>query len=338
MLKLICCCLFTGVTFTTLAPQAASSEWAPGDYNLDGTVTLEDHATWLDAYGSVYSPPSQAVHTISITAVGQGARGWLYVGNDSIILETRTRTGRSLDGEYTLEILDSGFGVLSVAGDDKAIEIDLGGTNSTATEIAIALESDSRFSRAELQGAGESIATPSYYYFEMVGSQIASTDTIYLTTVEKTSEFNQVGFEFIEDTTLASNTSVADYDDDRNVIEVKINGDQTFAQIARTIDDDLDHLFHAAAATGTGAVNGNSLAISPSLLQASEPLLTWPGVSADPAVMVGDGNFDGVVDGADFTIWRDAYLATDSVPEPSAGVLCLITLSLAGVRTRPSHS
>ena len=49
-----------------------------------------------------------------------------------------------------------------------------------------------------------------------------------------------------------------------------------------------------------------------------------------------DGNFDNVVDAADFTFWRDYYGATAAaIPEPTTAVLTLA--AAVGFSRRPRH-
>ncbi len=328
MSKLIWSCLLFGVAMSPMATQAlALNDWLAGDYNLDGVISEEDYDVWLGAYGSTYSPPSRAVSTINITAHGQGAVGTIDIGADTIIIETIDRTRRSHDGEYTIDIFDSGTGGLSLSGSDKAIQVDLGESTSTTAQLATAIQGDSRFvTSVSGRGIVNIGVRDSGARGDLIGSQVASTDTIALVTREKTDKFNETGFEIVLDDTLASNTSSAAYDSDLDVIQLSIHGDQTYAQITTTIQTDLGRMFHAAARIGTGTINGSSQSQAQAALHASRPILVTPGVSADP--LTGDGNFDGVVDIADYWIWRDAY----AVPEPSAGLLCLLTLSSAGLR------
>ncbi|MEQ8847315.1 endo-1,4-beta-xylanase [Botrimarina sp.] len=50
-----------------------------------------------------------------------------------------------------------------------------------------------------------------------------------------------------------------------------------------------------------------------------------------------DGNGDGVIDAADYTVWRDASVASpDAIPEPVSGALAVI--AWCGVGSRPSRS
>ncbi len=54
----------------------------------------------------------------------------------------------------------------------------------------------------------------------------------------------------------------------------------------------------------------------------------WELTYGSPVVLIADGNDDGVVDAADYTIWRDNLTpaAAVSVPEPAAGWLALVAL------------
>jgi flagellin len=112
----------------------------------------------------------------------------------------------------------------------------------------------------------QAAATPITLSTPLSGGQDTSADTITITTAENTNDFNATGLEFIQDTTLTANTAVASYNEDDDVIEVRINGTRTYAQIATAIDA-LDE-FTAAATTGTATVNGDSLAISATAIAA----------------------------------------------------------------------
>jgi hypothetical protein len=74
-----------------------------------------------------------------------------------------------------------------------------------------------------------------------------------------------------------------------------------------------------------------------------DDLATWQtnfGLSAGATKSVGDANLDGAIDGGDYLLWQQQFnaaaasLASTSVPEPAAGAMLLLAISLAARRKR----
>ncbi|QDT67769.1 B-type flagellin [Planctomycetes bacterium MalM25] len=224
------------------------------------------------------SAAAQGVSTVGLTAVVDGANGTIEIGGDTLTLETVDRTGATLDGTYTINITDSGSGGLAVTGSGTDIDVDLGGATSTFAQLATAIQGDSRFSAVSAAtGTGNVAIGDDGATGDLVGSQVASTDTITLTTVGDTNDYNATTLDIVYDETISANSSEAAYDADSDTITVSVNGDQTYAQIATTISTDLSDTFTAAATTGTGTVNGSSQAAAASNLVAAAPSFVTPG-------------------------------------------------------------
>jgi flagellin len=139
---------------------------------------------------------------------------------------------------------------------------------ATITNIQAAIDAGTDFDATVASGGATTVTTgdDATADFDLSGGQAATSDTITITTAQNTNDFNATGLTFIQDTTLTANTAVASYNSTTDDVEVRINGTRTYAQIAAAIDA-LDE-FTAAATTGTGVVDGGSLAISPTAIAA----------------------------------------------------------------------
>jgi hypothetical protein len=74
-----------------------------------------------------------------------------------------------------------------------------------------------------------------------------------------------------------------------------------------------------------------------------DDLATWQtnfGLAEGATKSVGDANLDGAIDGGDYLLWQQQFtaaansLASTSVPEPAAGAMLLLAISMAARRTR----
>jgi flagellin len=220
----------TGIDLTTAAAQGVNSAaFTAEQTEATGTLTLN---------GAV----------INLTALAggdaEGAEG-NEVANLAITFGAALAATSYTAGTNTLNV--SVTQLAGVADIDDIVAAIAGGTDFAATTAS---------GGATTVDTGDDATA----VFALAGGQDASTDTITITTVQNTNNYNATGLTIAQDTTLAADTVVAAYNATTDNIEVRINGTRTYAQIAAAIDA-LDD-FSAAATTGTDVVNGEAFDVS----------------------------------------------------------------------------
>jgi flagellin len=227
----------TGIDLSTAAAQGVNSAVITATQTeATGTLTLNGAVIDLTALpgGTAAAAEGNEVASLAIT-FGAGAAATSYTAATNTLNVSVTQAS----GVATIADIQAAI----AGGTDFSATVASGGTTTVAT--------------GDDAGAA----------FALTGGQAASADTITITTVQNTNDYNATGLTFIEDTTLTANTAVASYNSSTDNIEVRINGERTYAQIATAISA-LDD-FTAAATTGTATVSGNSLAISATAITAT---------------------------------------------------------------------
>jgi flagellin len=220
------------------------------------------------------SAAAQGVNSAAITATVQHATGTLSL-NGAVINLTALNGGNAAAAEgnevANLAITFGGVAGTSYTAATNTLNVTVASAAGAADidEIVAAIELGTDFDATVASGGATTVDTgdDATAVFALDGGQAATADTITITTVQNTNNYNATGLTFIEDTTLAANTAVASYNADTDDIEVRINGTRTYAQIATAISQ-LDD-FTAVATTGTGVVSGNSLGISSTAITAA---------------------------------------------------------------------
>jgi flagellin len=246
-----------------------------------GSLAVEVEVTTAATQASVQvtgidltTSAAQGVNSAALTGTQTEAEGGeITYGTGTLTIEALTgglAEGAEGNEVTTVTIAYGGVAgaVYTAATNTLAVTVATADGSTDVTDIVNAINAGADFDATV--GANplvnQAAATPITLSTPLSGGQDTSADTITITTAENTNDFNATGLEFIQDTTLTANTAVASYNEDDDVIEVRINGTRTYAQIATAIDA-LDE-FTAAATTGTATVNGDSLAISATAIAA----------------------------------------------------------------------
>jgi flagellin len=218
---------------------------------------------------------AQGVNSAAITGTQTQATGTLTL-NSAVINLTALAGGNAADAEgnevANLEITFGAGPSTAYVAATNTLQVSVLAASGVADidDIVAAIETGTDFDATTASGGATTVATGDDVapttVFALTGGQAGTTDTITITTAQNTNDYNATGLVFIQDTTLTADTAIASYNSTSDNIEVRINGSRTYAQIATAIDA-LDD-FTAAATTGTGVVNGGSLAISSTAIAA----------------------------------------------------------------------
>lgn len=212
------------------------------------------------------SAATPGVNSAAITATAQQADGTLTLAGETINL-TALSGGNAADAEGNeVANLAITFGAGSAATsytagtDTLNVSVTQAAATADIDDIIAAIGGGTDFTAALASGGnGATTVTTgddAAATLSLTGGQAASTDTITITTANNTNDYNNTGLVFVEDPTAANNTAVASYNATTDNIEVAINGERTYDEIATAISA-LDD-FSAAATTGTATVSGNA--------------------------------------------------------------------------------
>jgi flagellin len=221
------------------------------------------------------STAAQGVNSAVITATLQHATGTLTLNGATVDLTALVGgNAAAAEGNEAANLaitFGAGAAATSYTAATNTLNISVTQAAGVADidDLVAAINGGTDFSATTASGGATTVTTgdDATAVFALDGGQAATSDTITITTVQNTNDYNATGLTFIEDATLAANTAVASYNADTDEIEVRINGTRTYAQIATAISA-LDD-FTAVATTGTDLVSGNSLGISATALTAA---------------------------------------------------------------------
>lgn len=229
----------TGIDATTSAAKGVNDAafTATLEQATNGTITYGTGTLTLDAVSGQAADGAEGNELATITLAFSGAAGATYTAATNTLAVTVTTADGSTDVTDIVTAIN--------AGSDFSATV---GTNPLVDQAA---------------ATGATVTT------SLSGGQDASTDTITLTTVNNTNDFNATTVAIEADATLAANTASASYDADTDVVTVKFNGTRTYDQLATAIQTDLSTLFTAAATTGTDTLNSIALTNDPTSISVS---------------------------------------------------------------------
>ena len=215
----------TGIEATTAAVQGvnAAAVTATLEQATNGTLTYGAGTLTLVADAGGLADGAEGNELATITLAFSGAAGAVYTAATNTLAVTVT----TADGSTDVTDIVAGIN----AGSDFTGTV---GTNPLVDQAA---------------------ATAATVTTSLTGGQDASTDTITVTTVGNTNDYNATTVEIVDDATLTVNTASAAYDATTDTVTVSFNGTRTYAQIATAIQTDLSTVFTAAATTGTGVLS-----------------------------------------------------------------------------------
>lgn len=216
------------------------------------------------------SAAAQGVNDAAITATAQQATGTLTLNGAEVTL-TALGGGNAADAEgnevANLNVtFGAGGAATSYTAGTNTLNVSVTQADGVATvaDIVAAIGGGTDFTAVAASGGTNTVAAAdaTAATFALDGGQAASTATIQVTTAGNTNDYNATGLVFIEDDTAALNTAEASYNSTTDNIEVRINGERSYDDIATAISALDDFSASVTVGTGTDEISGNAATLA----------------------------------------------------------------------------